>query len=227
MLQLPSAREQQLKTSSLLAAALALWATPPLLQGQTTGRATVAYVSGQSVYVSAGSHDGLLIGDTVQVWHADSNIAQLQVAYLSSHQASCTVLSAKTPPIVGDSVRYSPHPAPATGPGVVAALPGTAPVATGGSHWENASRLRGRVAARFLSVQQQDGSSASYSQPALDIRLDGQNLGGTPIGLVADVRSRRTAPFHRARSRPRAGPAARGGRANRRAFPRRAGHPGR
>jgi hypothetical protein len=96
-------------------------------------------------------------------------------------------------PIVGDSVEYTPRQATAPTP-TIALGTGTisnSPTPSARS-WENASRLRGRIGARFLTVEQLDGSGANYSQPSLDLRLDGQNLGGSPMGLTVDIRSRQT-----------------------------------
>jgi hypothetical protein len=176
-----------------LAAALLGWAAPALLAGQVrAGRAAVAYISGQSVYISAGSQDGLRTGDSVRVVRNDSAIAVLSVAYLSSHQSSCNLVSSTTDPVVGDIVTFVPHALVSASPDVAVAAAGGGATSAPPVDWRDASRLRGRVGARYLSVQQQDGSSASYAQPGLDLRLDGQNLGGTPIGLTIDVRSRRT-----------------------------------
>ncbi len=191
MLQLPSAGEQLTLRQYLVAALLGGWCSPALAQA-VPGRSTVVYLSGQSVYIAAGRQDGLRTGDSVRVVRKDSVIALLAVAYLSSHQSSCTLLTSTADPVVGDSVTFQPHAdaAPATSVAIAPAAANGASTET--TDWRDAPRLRGRIGARYLAVQQQDGSSASYAQPGLDLRLDGQNLGGTPIGLTIDVRSRRT-----------------------------------
>lgn len=176
----------------LAIAGLAALAAAPVRAQGPAGRATVVYLSGQSVYVSAGSKDGLATGDSVRVLRKGDQVALLQVAFLSSHQASCSILASTAAPAVGDSVTFTPRqivaptPTIAMGTGTISNTP-----ASSARSWENASRLRGRIGARFLSVQQMDGSGANYSQPSLDLRLDGQNLGGTPMGLTVDIRSRR------------------------------------
>ncbi|MFN8580353.1 MAG: hypothetical protein U0163_05155 [Gemmatimonadaceae bacterium] len=43
---------------------------------------------------------------------------------------------------------------------------------------------------RYLSVDP-GGGNPSWSQPAFDLRLDGHAIGGTPLGLVVDVRAYR------------------------------------
>jgi hypothetical protein len=112
------------------------------------------------------------------------------VAFLSTHQASCSILSSTAAPAVGDSVLFTPHQVAAPTPTIALGTSGAASTQVA-TNWQDASLLRGRIGARFLSVQQLDGSGANYSQPSLDLRLDGQNLWGSPMGLTVDVRSRR------------------------------------
>jgi hypothetical protein len=177
-------------TRCLAIAGLASAAALPLRAQAPAGKATVVYLSGQSVYVSAGSKDGLITGDSVRVMRSGSQVALVQVAFVSSHQASCSILSSTAAPAVGDSVLFTPHQVAAPTPTIALGAGGTAAAAQTATSWQDASRLRGRIGARFLSVQQLDGSGANYSQPSLDLRLDGQNLGGTPMGLTVDIRSR-------------------------------------
>jgi hypothetical protein len=179
-----------IKRGIVVAAATSLLAAGLVAQAPA-GRAAVVYLSGQSVYVSAGSRDGLIAGDSVAVLRTGSRIALLQVTFLSSHQASCSILSSTEAPAVGDSVSFTPHQVAAPTPTIALGTSATTATAAAASNWQDASRLRGRIGARFLSVQQLDGSGANYSQPSLDLRLDGQNLGGTPMGLTVDIRSRR------------------------------------
>jgi hypothetical protein len=48
------------------------------------------------------------------------------------------------------------------------------------------------VAFRYLDVTGRDSLSANLSQPAVELNLEGRNLGGSPIGLVVDARTRYT-----------------------------------
>ena len=52
--------------------------------------------------------------------------------------------------------------------------------------------LRGRLGVRYLAVQDRTGFGQDFSQPALDLRLEGRDLGGTAFEVLADVRTRRT-----------------------------------
>jgi hypothetical protein len=52
--------------------------------------------------------------------------------------------------------------------------------------------LRGRVGARYLAVIDRTSARQSFHQPALDLRLDGRNVGGGDLDLSVDVRTRQT-----------------------------------
>jgi len=170
----------------ILVAAVALASSAMAQQPEQT--TTVTYRSGANVYVGAGTKDGLKEGDSLRVIRKAEVTALLRVAYLSSRQASCEILSSTADPVVGDTVRFTPHPV-AAAPAQVAAAERPAARRQRSS---TSSALRGRLGVRYLSVQQQDGSGTGFSQPALDMRLDGHDLLGSPVGLVADVRTRRT-----------------------------------
>ncbi|MFP5354685.1 MAG: hypothetical protein ACLGIK_05950 [Gemmatimonadota bacterium] len=52
--------------------------------------------------------------------------------------------------------------------------------------------IRGRVGVRYLTMEQgSGGATTTLTQPAFDLRLDGQRINGTPFGLVVDVRAYR------------------------------------
>jgi hypothetical protein len=160
--------------------------------------ARVSYLAGGSVYVEAGRLEGLAEGDTLQAVSGGRTVARLVVRFLSTHRAVCDTLQASAMPAVGDAVRFQARPAtaraaapvPAVDSAAVPLEPPASPAAavtarrTGG--------LRGRLGARYLIVS--PSGAPGYSQPALDVRLDGVNAGGAPIDLAVDVRSRRT--FH-------------------------------
>jgi hypothetical protein len=48
------------------------------------------------------------------------------------------------------------------------------------------------VGLRYLTVKERSGSELEFSQPALDLRLDGSNLAGDKLDIHVDARSRRT-----------------------------------
>ncbi|HYA50655.1 MAG TPA: hypothetical protein VEG33_05750, partial [Streptosporangiaceae bacterium] len=163
--------------------------------------ARVTYLSGSSVYISAGREDGLREQTSVDLLRGGATVAQLKVAYLSSHQASCTIVSSQITIAVGDTVRFVPAAAPsapaaaatvaATPSGAAAPRTGTTAAMNIRPSWQRHA-LRGRIAFRYLDVNGRDSMTADLSQPAVDLNLEGHNLGGSPVGLLVDARTRYT-----------------------------------
>lgn len=150
-----------------------------------TRLASVTYLAGPSIYVSAGRADGLVEGQELSVIRQDSVAATLRVVFLSSHQSSCEVIRGVTDIVVGEQVRYRPSLPTTTSPaGVATRKPGTHRRLSGPG-------LHGRIGARYL-LSSTVPSSGGFNQPSVDFRLDGARLGGTPIGLAVDLRTRRT-----------------------------------
>jgi len=152
---------------------------------------TITYLSGASVYLGGGSDDGLAIGQELDVVRDGSVIGRLRVTYISSNRSLCERLSGELPLAVGDMVRYVPQvsvapDAPPPAPAAEPQRPGSRRRGTG---------LHGRIGARYLLVRDRgvDGADGTdFSQPALDLRLDGAELGGAPIDLNVDIRARRS-----------------------------------
>lgn len=167
------------------------WALPaPTLAQTPTPPVRITYLTGGSAYIDAGRDDGLKEGDSLQVVRGGTEVAALRVSYLASRQAACEILSQTATLVVGDTVdvpRRSPGPDVAADSGGGARTVARRGARTGGSI------LHGRVGARYLGVWQRDAVRSHFSQPSLDLRLEGESLGGTPVGLVLDVRTRRTA----------------------------------
>jgi hypothetical protein len=150
------------------------------------------------VYIDAGTAEGLAEGSRLDVIHGGAAAAQLQVSFISTHQASCQVVSKTGPIAVGDSVRFVPVSAATArvdstrrSPEPRAGSPAPPTTASAWTRHTSYGRLRGRVGLYYLTVQQRDSFGGRFSQPSGEIRLTGAGLGGTPIGLVADIRSRR------------------------------------
>lgn len=146
-----------------------------------TRTARITYVTSASAYIDAGREAGLHEGTLVEVVRSGAVIGVLKVAFLSSRQASCDIVSESTPVVVGDSVRFTA--AAPSHDSTVAARP---PLQTGPSR----RSLRGYAGAHYLVVGQGPGNG--FTQPSLDLRLDGRPVAGEPIGLSLDVRARRT-----------------------------------
>ena len=155
----------------------------------TTGvrTTTVTYLAGSSVYVGAGRADGLVEGQELQVIRRESVAATLRVVFLSSRQASCTVVSGATAIQVGEIVHYVATAQAAPAAGTVA----TTTQRRSGSRRLSGQGIHGRIGARYF-VAREDSTSSGFSQPTADLRLDGQQVGGSPVGLAVDLRTRRT-----------------------------------
>jgi hypothetical protein len=180
--------------------------------------ARVSYLAGGSVYVDAGRSKGLREGDSLVVVHDGKAIAWLRASYLSSQRAACDTLRTLAPIQIGDLASFASR-TPEAGvanrdtsaaetsapPGVASPLPSVSTltpasgVTAGGNtpatprvrEERRAGSLRGRIGARFLTVQTAGGGR--LTQPALDVRLDGASLAGTPLDLAVDFRGRRVA----------------------------------
>lgn len=155
-------------------------------------RSTVTFMSGSEIYVGAGRMDGLLEGSELSVIRRDSVVSTLRVKFLSSHQSSCEVVRGATDIAVGDVVRFYAQ-VPGTGtpaPTTVARRQGPRRLSGPGIH--------GRLGARYLRATTTTDSSGKqtastgFDQPSFDLRLDGLAIGGTPIGLAVDLRTRHT-----------------------------------
>jgi hypothetical protein len=152
----------------------------------------VTYLSGSSVYVDAGTRDGIKEGGRMEVVRNGAVVAELAVAFVSSTRASCTVSRSSSDPVIGDSVRFVAVRAATTVAGGVGAAGAPGAAARQGLFGQRGA-LRGRLGVRYLVIAPGSGGGNSLTQPAFDVRLDGQHLGGSPIGLVVDVRAQRTA----------------------------------
>ncbi|MFN8588438.1 MAG: hypothetical protein U0704_11645 [Candidatus Eisenbacteria bacterium] len=160
----------------------------------------VTYVSGSNVYLEIGALQGVQVGDTLQVFRDGKLVARLRTAYVSSKRAACDTLWTASPPRAGDEARYDSRAAEvaARADSVRAAATvadssrraALLPPASPNAKSVTRQRLRGRVGARWLSVNTTDG--ASFRQPALDVRLDGRNVAQGRMDLSFDMRNRRT-----------------------------------
>jgi hypothetical protein len=182
-----------MRVAAGLLAGLLCGALPVLAQSASDGEAVgtrtarVTYVVGSSVYIDAGQTEGLGEGHRIKVVRDGQAIAILTVTYLSTHRASCSVESSSVPIEVGDLVRFATTEA-VESPSLDF-VPSEAPRAVGR---RRRIEIRGRVGVRYLVVKERGSSNEGFSQPALDLRLRGSAVGGSPIDLAVDVRSRRT-----------------------------------
>ena len=160
--------------------------TQPAAGAPATARVT--YLAGASVYVDAGERAGLRIGDTLQVLRDGEVVARLRVDFLSSLHASCRTLGGAAR--IGDRVRFVAGRARARAADVPAAKSVPAPVPSSTPRREG--RVRGRLGVRYLASRGRDPAATSFSQPSLDVRLDGRGLRGSTLEFTVDARARRT-----------------------------------
>lgn len=146
--------------------------------------ARITYLSGASAYIEAGTKDGIREGTRLEVIRRGASIAALVAEFVSTTRASCKVDTASKPLAIGDSVRYVPARADRR---ATNARPTMAPARR---RAPSAPALRGRVGLRYLVLD--PGFGSPLTQPALDLRLDGQHVGSTPFGIAADVRAQRS-----------------------------------
>lgn len=148
-------------------------------------RAHVTYLSGMTAYLDAGREDGLTEGMRVRAVRGGVAVATLTVNYLASHRAACQVDSAAAVTlVVGDTVEYTPASKPTE------SIAATTASGQPGATRRSASPVRGRVGVRVLLLESPEGRTVT--QPAVDFRLDGTSLGGSPVGILVDARARQT-----------------------------------
>lgn len=156
--------------------------------------ARVTFVTTSSAYVNAGKSEGLIEGARVDVVRQGRTVGELKVSFVSSHQASCQILSAVDSVMVGDSARYLPAPGTGASPPAVAERGRAAalPASQRAARRSSTGALRGRIGMYYLTVTQRDSFGGHFAQPSSDLRLGGGGLGGSPLGLALDVRTRRS-----------------------------------
>ncbi len=158
--------------------------------------ATVTFVSGTEIYVGAGRLDGLVEGTELHVVRGGAVVATLRARFLASHRAACELVQGTVEVVAGDVVQFRPRPADSAAADAALAVPVAA--APPRARRMSGPGLHGRVGTRYLHAgtrtesEGQEAGSTSFTQPSLDVRLRGQDLGGTRLGLVLDLRARRT-----------------------------------
>jgi hypothetical protein len=179
--------------SSWLGAAAVMLALSSSDAHATPSTHRVTYLTMSTVYIDAGSEDGLAPGSRVEVVRAGVVIATLRVSDLSSRRAACAIESSSSPCAVGDAVRFTPAtPSAAADTTRAAPVPPEPVIASSAASWPRRAGLRGRVGLRYLAVMDRSGFGGDVSQPSADVRLDGTRVGGSPFDLQVDVRARHT-----------------------------------
>jgi hypothetical protein len=148
---------------------------------ETPIHATVTYVGLGTVYLSAGRDLGVEDSTLFYTIVRSDTVAVLKVFGASSRSAVCTVLSAKRPPVIGDSawavvaavkqkeqvrsiIAESPRDTPAS--------PGTLRPGEAGRITSPAVSVRGRIALQYYRAEYEEGRSIA-TQPGLALELRG------------------------------------------------------
>jgi len=168
--------------SALLALVLSL---PGAAAWAEDATAKVTYVSGATVYVDAGTEQGLVEGSVLEVVRDGQVIARLVVGTVTAKRASASLGDDPFGIRPGDLVRYTPA-------AVAAPAPVPAPAASPAQSRSRDAGIHGRVGVRYLSVDDRTGLGTDFSQPALDLRVVGTQVGGAPLDFDIDFRPRRT-----------------------------------
>ena len=184
----------RIRDLALIGATLA--AIAPRVAGQQKAPrvrwAHITYLTTATAYIDAGRADGLRDTSRVAVIRGDSTVAVLPITFLATHRAACDLAGVTAALSVGDSVRFAPMTDARDSAATVAVVPPVQRVATPAAGWRPNAGLRGRAGLYYLLIRPRDGSGAQFSQPSGDVRLSGNELGGTGLGISLDMRSRRT-----------------------------------
>jgi hypothetical protein len=157
------------------------------------GRPAINYISADAVYVNVGSRSGLEAGARITVARDGTQVAVLEVVHVSSHSASCRVVTQTVPPRVGDRVLFDaavPEPRANSGPGSSPTTPRSAPPPP----LRIERRLRGNINLQSVWQRDLDDAGLSSYQPGLSIRLRVAD----PFGTRGSLRMRHhTRLYHR------------------------------
>lgn len=154
------------------------------LAGEVQRVAKVTYLTGSTLYLDAGSEDGLAPGMALVVMRGQEVVTTCTVGQASTHKATCAFERALLEPAVGDAATFTAETEEAVVASAGKPRTRTAPRRRPG--------IRGRVGVRYLFVRDHADETLNYSQPALDLRIDGSQVAGSPWGLDVDARARRT-----------------------------------
>ncbi len=161
---------------------------------------TVTYLSGESIYLDAGTLAGLREKSRAELLRHDTVAVVLEIQFVASSRAAARIVRGDGV-VVGDSVRFRPvkdsivvasssdvaRPSDLTRVDSATSTTQAAPA----PRRSTARAVSGRIGLRYLMLQTGGGASGRVTQPALDIRFEGHRIGGSALGLVIDARAHR------------------------------------
>ncbi len=193
-------------TLRMLSVLILSWMPAPPGQAQQT--IAVSYVSATSVYLDAGRAAGLAVGDRLEVRRGGEVIAELEVAFVADHSASCRLVKERRTVEPGDPVvlvakapTAAEEPAPPV-PETPRPIPiEPSPRATGqdsaldfvrsrgiGAPW---ARLSGTLSWRWQKFED-DAIGRGYDESTARLNLNLRELGGRPYDLRVRLRGRQS-----------------------------------
>jgi hypothetical protein len=168
---------------------LVLAALPAFAQTARRGdQLAVTYRSATSVYVSGGRAAGLAVGDRLSVVSSGKTVAELEVAFLAEHSASCRIVSETGTVKTGDRVARigpprasAPAPAPSAWPPPAESAPASTPAAYRRPRSNGYGRLTGGVSVGYSGFY--DGSPSNRDVTELGVRYDvfARDIAGQPL----------------------------------------------
>jgi hypothetical protein len=160
--------------------------------------ARISHIDQSTVFIDCGQDEDLRGGDQLQVLREGDPVALLEVTDVSASRSACTVVEGRKTtlepgdivqlPVRGAARDVADRDAEVEFVGAVNSLPVVAPRRSGGT----GGAIHGRVGVRYLLVQDRLDGGGDFSQPALDLRIDGRDLARGHFDVAVDVRSRRT-----------------------------------
>ncbi len=166
---------------------------PGRVAAQTGKAVQVKYVSKENIYLNAGSVAGLAVGDILSVRKNGREIARLKIAYVARHSASCTIISQKGKPAVGDKVVVLKK---AVRPEKKAAIVETKAEARSvkrkpkSRNRSSLPRISGYLSAQWYQFDDRGSSNLDFRQPTIRFSLRATRLFGDDYRLRIKWRSR-------------------------------------
>ena len=181
-------------TRFAVALALALASIPAAAQtARRSDQIAVTYRSATSVYVSGGRAAGLAVGDRLNVVSGRQTVAELEVAFLAEHSASCRIVSETGTVKTGDRVvmigpprAAAPAPAPSPSPRAGSATPAEpAPSSASGDYRRRRTngygRLTGGLTLGYSGFWDASPSNRDVTELAVRYDVAARDLAGLPL----------------------------------------------
>ena len=163
-------------------------------------RFAVSYRSASTVYIAAGSADGLAVGEVVSIKARNDLIGEVEILFLAEHSASCRVVREKRPIKVGDEavITRGAKTAPEVIVSDTAAKAGpdpnrplsTAPVMPAAQADAPWARTRGAVSFGLSHSWDQTERHYDFEQRFARIDFSAWQIGGHPLQFTTRSRSR-------------------------------------